>query len=345
MHRHLDIAPPRRVSPWLIILGILSLILLALLACVLYAYTLTAGTGAARSEFEVERGMTVGQIISALEKKKLIHNADLAALVFRYKRLGGNLHEGFYTLSGDQNLFDLADTLSKPGRPATVRVTFPEGRRVRDVASSFARAGFGDYASNLKLLRNSALSKFTSGKASLEGFLFPDTYEFRIKDSPQKIVQTQLERMNRELTAQNIARAGKLGLNVYQWVTLSSMVQAEAGSAKEMPQIAGVFFNRIQMGMRLQSDPTIAYGLGIGLPELDRSRGDFTRDTPFNTYTRAGLPPTPINNPGAAALEATLKPVRLLGGKPTLYFLHGTDGKLYLNTNFDDHLRDVNRFR
>ncbi len=345
MHRHLDITPPRRISPWLIILGVLSLLLLALIAFVLYAYSLTAGTGAKKSELEVERGMTVSQIISALEQKKLIHNPDLAALVFRYKRLGGNLHEGTYTLSGDQNLFDLADTLSKPGKPATVRVTFPEGRRVIDVASGFARAGFGDYASNLKLLRNASLSPFTQGKASLEGFLFPDTYEFRLKDTPKKIVATQLERMNKELTAQNIAKAGKLGLNVYQWVTLSSMVQAEAGKASEMPQIAGVFFNRLEQKMRLQSDPTIAYGLGIGLPQLDRSRGDFTRDTPFNTYTRAGLPPTPINNPGAAALEATLKPVRLINGKPTLYFLHGTDGKLYLNTNFENHLRDVNRFR
>lgn len=345
MHRHLDITPPRRVSPWLIALGVLSLAVLALLAFILYAYSLTAGTGARKIELEVQRGMTVGQIVSVLEKKKLIHNADLAALIFRYKRLGGKLREGFYTLSGDQSLFDIADILAQPGRPATVRVTFPEGRRVRDVASSFARAGFGDYASNLKLLRNTTLSKFTKGKASLEGFLFPDTYEFRVRDTPQKIVQTQLERMNRELTPQNIARAGKLGLSVYQWVTLSSMVQAEAGKASEMPQIAGVFFNRIDMGMRLQSDPTIAYGLGIGLPELDRSRGDFTRDTPFNTYTRAGLPPTPINNPGAAALESVLKPVRLMNGKPALYFLHGTDGKLYLNTNFDDHLRDVNRFR
>ena len=345
MHKHLEIAPPRRISPWSIILGILSLLALILLALILYAYSLTGATGAGKTELEVERGMTVSQIISELERKKLIQNADLAALVFRYQRVGGKLKEGIYTLSGDQSMFELADTLSRPGRSSTVRVTFPEGRTVRDVASGFARAGFGTYATNLKLLRNASLSKYTKGKASLEGFLFPDTYEFRIKDTPQKIVETKLERMKKELTPQNIAKAKALGLSVYEWVTLSSMVQAEAGNVAEMPQIAGVFFNRLEIGMRLQSDPTIAYGLGIGLPELDRSRGDFVRDTPFNTYTRAGLPPTPINNPGAAALEATLKPARLVNNKKMFYFLHGTDGKLYLNTNFDNHLRDVNRFR
>ena len=132
---------------------------------------------------------------------------------------------------------------------------------------------------------------------------------------------------------------------MHEWVTLASIVQSEAASHEEMPIIAGVFLNRLDDGMLLQSDPTVAYGLGKAMPELSALAGDLRRDTPWNTYTRPGLPATPISNPGSHALQAVLEPERLNeAGVPWLYFLHGTDGGIPVfrpNTNLAAHERDV----
>jgi len=115
-----------------------------------------------------------------------------------------------------------------------------------------------------------------------------------------------------------------------------------------MAIIAGVFRNRLDRGMALQSDPTVAYGLGKALPELDVTAGDFTVDHPWNTYVHPGLPAGPIGNPGAAALAAVLAPERTSpSGRPWLYFLHGVDGDAAVfrpNVSYDDHLRDVARY-
>ena len=145
-----------------------------------------------------------------------------------------------------------------------------------------------------------------------------------------------------------VSRLGELGLTVHQWVTLASMVQAEAANRGEMPVIAGVFLNRLELGMPLQSDPTVAYGLGKPMPALDAVAGDLRVDTPWNTYTRPGLPFGPIGNPGAEALDAVLEPQRYAeDGALYLFFLHGvSDGQTVFrpNTNLPAHNRDVETF-
>ncbi len=154
-----------------------------------------------------------------------------------------------------------------------------------------------------------------------------------------------LARFERELTPAVRDDLRRLGLSVHEWVTLASMVQAEAGSHAEMPVIAGVFLNRLDRGMRLQSDPTVAYGLGKPLPDLDAAAGDIRRDTPWNTYTRAGLPPTPIGNPGAHALSVIFSAERTdAAGRPYLYFLHGPNGDFRPNLTLEDHNRDVEAY-
>jgi UPF0755 protein len=122
-------------------------------------------------------------------------------------------------------------------------------------------------------------------------------------------------------------------------------VQAEAANTSEMPIITGVFLNRLDDGMLLQSDPTVAYGLGKDLPELDVNAGDFQQENVWNTYTRPGLPETPINNPGREALQAVFEPVRENEeGEKYFYFLHGTDEGQPIfrpNLTLEDHERDV----
>ncbi len=197
-------------------------------------------------------------------------------------------------------------------------------------------------------MNNVALSPAAKagGASNLEGFLFPATYPFRLKASAQDIVSALAERMNQEFTPERVAQAKALNLSVYGWVTLASMVQAEAANTAEMPVVAGVFLNRLRDGISLGSDPTVAYGLGKDLPQLDRSAGDFTTDTPYSTYTRMGLPKGPINNPGEAALLSILSSKRTTAnGKAALYFLHGTDGQIHVNNDYAAHQRDIARYR
>ncbi len=254
------------------------------------------------------------------------------------------LKSGVFRLEGRGTLAVLKE-LEAP-RPLTVRLTFPEGWRAVDYARRLREAGF-DGEGFLALAQHPPpdLKPPYDEGPTLEGYLFPDTYEIPLGTEPEAIVRLMLGRFARELTPEREARLSVLGLTVHAWVTLASIVQAEAGSEEEMPWIAGVFLNRLEIGMPLQSDPTVAYALGKDLPELDRYAGDFQTDSPYNTYRYPGLPPGPINNPGAAALASVLNARRLSPNKkPYLYFFHAR-GKLYLNETFAGHLRDLNRYR
>jgi len=179
---------------------------------------------------------------------------------------------------------------------------------------------------------------------TLEGYLFPDTYDLPKGADPAVVVTVMLRRFDREVTPERVLAAEALKLSIHGWVTLASIVQAEAGSTEEMPAIAGVFLNRMDAGMPLQADPTVAYALGKKLPELDRYAGDFGVDSPYNSYKYPGLPPGPIGNPGLEALLAVLNPQRTdANGLPYFYFFHA-GGRLYLSSTFIEHLRKLNRY-
>lgn len=281
-----------------------------------------------------------------LQGKGIIKSADALRFVMRQNGTAGSLKEGLYDLDGSLSVQGVAEKLAGPARIPVVNVTVPEGRRIQDLPAIFQKAGF-DGAAILAVLKDPSLSKYAAGKQNtLEGFVFPATYEFRPKETPRKIVETMVARMNDEFTPERVAQAKALDLSVRDWVILASMVQAEAANDLEMPIVAGVFLNRLKDGIALGSDPTVAYGLGKDLPELDRSAGDFTKDTPYSTYTRMGLPAGPINNPGEAALQSVLNANRKLAdGRDALYFLHAPDGKIYVNHTYAEHLRDNERYR
>jgi UPF0755 protein len=313
-----------------ILIGILGSLVLLAGATFLYVQNLISPTGAPKATLEVKPGMSVAAIADELERLRLVRSADGFRLALRLTGGGREIKEGFY----------------EGGRILTVKITIPEGLRIVDVAERLEAGKFGTKAEFEKLFNSSELFPDAKPAENLEGFVFPATYEFRPSDSPEVIVKAMLARFAQEASAVNRAKAGKFKLSVRQWVILASLVQAEAGNTQEMPVIAGVFLNRLETGIALGSDPTVAYGLGKRLPELSRPDGDFKKDTPYNTYTRQGLPIGPINNPGQAALEAVLKPeLSAPGGKPWLYFLHGLKGEFRPNTNFQAHLRDTEKFR
>ncbi|WP_293913067.1 endolytic transglycosylase MltG [Deinococcus sp.] len=339
----------RRRPTWLrLLFWLVLLLVLAAAAAVYYLYNLTSSPGGPRYTLEVQPGDTLAAKASELQQKGVIKDARVLRFIMRQRGTAGGLKEGLYDIPANQSAFQVADDLASSPRIPTVSVTIPEGKRLKDLPAIFEKAGLSTPAQIRAALNDVQLSAGArQGKASdLEGFLFPATYPFRLKASGQDIVKTLSGRMDEELTPERVAQARKLNLTTFQWVTLASIVQAEAANAAEMPTVAGVFLNRLRDGIKLGSDPTVAYGLGKDLPDLDRTAGDFTKDTPYSTYTRMGLPKGPINNPGEAALTSVLSAKRTTeGGQTALYFLHGTDGQIHVNTNYAAHLRDIARYR
>ncbi|MEZ0348920.1 MAG: endolytic transglycosylase MltG [Thermus sp.] len=322
--------------------GVLALFLtFALLLA--YALWLLGPTGK-EAVVRIPRGAKGAEVARILEEAGLLRSGHLFSAYLRFSGRERRLVPGVYRLKGE-GAFRLARALTGGEKPLTLTLTFPEGQRAKDYAQRLSQAGL-DGEGFLRLVENPGPLKppYVEGR-TLEGYLFPATYTFDLLATPEEVVRALLRRFEAELTPPVRALLAERGLSVHAWVTLASIVQAEAGSEAEMPYIAGVFLNRLERGMPLQADPTVAYALGKRLPELSRPAGDFAVDSPYNTYRYKGLPPGPIGNPGRAALLAVLNPIRQdAQGRPYLYFFHAR-GKLFLNTDFAGHLRDLARHR
>ena len=326
-----------------ILRGVLSMF--ALVALVLgYGLYLMGPTGTA-AEVRIPRGSGAAAVGRILEQAGLVRSGYMFALYLRFSGQDKKLKPGYYRLEG-KGLRAIALAITDPSRPLTVRITFPEGWRAVDMAQRLSEHNL-DGSKFLELANNPPpeLRPAEAKGPTLEGYLFPATYEFPLDYTAEDVIRTMTRRMQQEFSPAAQARLRELGLeSIHDWVTLASIVQAEAANSSEKPVIAGVFLNRLEIGMPLQADPTVAYGLGKRLPELDRSAGDFEKDTPYNTYTRRGLPPGAIGNPGSEALRAVLNPVRTNEkGQKYLYFLHA-QGHLFLNVDFQGHLRDTAKY-
>ncbi len=304
--------------------------------------------GAAQTtEFEILPGWGASRVASELAEADLVRSARFFSLWLRFEGTDTQIGEGLYDLSPAMSAHELAEALEAGGRPRVAGVTIPEGFRSVRVASRLAEAGLGAE----EVLMQSILSpgglrpSYVPEGVGLEGYLFPASYEFPVRSTAVDALDVMVQRFERELTPEIEAALTSLNLSVHDWVTLASIIQAEAGNHEEMPVIAGVFLNRLDEGMPLQSDPTVAYGLGKRLPELDRNAGDFEAEHPWNTYVFAGLPPSPIGNPGRAALRAVFTPQRVNeANEPYFYFLHGRGGEFRPNVTFEAHNQDVQEF-
>jgi UPF0755 protein len=334
------------VKPFRILLIIVAALIVLLGAGGLYASNLVAPTGVGKVTLEIKPGMNMFDVAKKLEDSGLIRSSQAFRALLKLTNQEVVVREGLYDLDGTLSNLEIAKKLGLKGRPREVRVAIPEGLRLVDIAARFGATQFGSTDDFVKAFANKSLEPESKNAPNLEGFLFPATYLFKPEDTPASIAKTLVNRFNQEVSSVRLEKLKALKLSVFEWVTLASVVQAEAGNNAEMPTIAGVFLNRLEIGMALQSDPIIAYGLKKRLPELSRRNGDFKIDTPYNSYLHVGLPPTPINNPGSAALEAILTAKRNdSSGQKYLYFLHGRGGEFRPNTNFNAHLRDTDRFR
>lgn len=246
---------------------------------------------------------------------------------------------GDYRIPAPLTPLELLARLEGPPDPVQ-SVTVPEGLSVAEVVALLAREGYGAEESFHCLLDDPAfLAAEDLPAEGAEGYLFPDTYVLPLATPPERILRTMLERFRAVFTPEMERKAAALGLDRQQAVTLASLVEEETARPEERRLVAAVFLNRLRRGMPMQSDPTVLYGRAPGDRRI--TRADLRRPTPHNTYTIRGLPPTPIANPGRAALEAVVDPAPVRH----LYFVARGDGSHEFSDDLGAHQAAVTRWQ
>jgi len=286
-------------------------------------------------QFTIPAGAGFGQVTDTLVAHDLIR---LPTLFRGFARLRGDdtaVRAGRYEVPSGIGWGALLDHLVA-GRVVTAPMTIPEGFTLRQIASRMARFAEADTAVVYReLLAADAHETWGVPGPGLEGYLFPDTYLFAPGVSIDRIVGTLVARYQSIWTDERRARAAAMGMSEREVATLASIVQAEAMHTSEMPTIAGVFLNRLRIGMPLQADPTVQYALGERRSRLLYADIDAVAHDPYNTYTWPGLPPGPIGSPGQHAIEAVLNPADV----PYLYFVARPGGSHIFTSSLDDHNR------
>ena len=298
-----------------------------------------AGTAAANIPVTVRPGDSLRQIADRLHRDGLITHPFKFRLYARLKKLDLKIKTGEYDLSAAMAPAEILARLVQ-GRVKLYRLTVPEGLTLQQIAPLVSQAGLGSPQRFLQAATDPALARrLDLPAAGPEGYLFPDTYFFPKGTPPEKIIATMIKRFREVFTQTWQDRAKALGFSVHQVVTLASIIEKETGAAPERPVIASVFHNRLKRGMRLESDPTVIYGIKNFDGNL--TRRDLARKTPYNTYQIKGLPPGPIANPGAGALAAALFPA----DTAFIFFVAKKDGTHQFSKNLKDHNRAVRKYQ
>jgi UPF0755 protein len=286
----------------------------------------------------IPKGAGVRDIGRILQTNGVLSNDIRYLVLVRLTGLGPGLRAGEYRIPRNLTPPEVLRMLST-GETLRHQITVPEGTTMEQVASIFARDGWVDRDRFLGLARDPHfIQELGMEVPHLEGYLFPETYTLSRLETDEKIlIRTMVNNFHR--VWRKIESEKPKNMNQHQVVTLASIVEKETGTAAERPLIARVFYNRLERGMRLQSDPTVSYGLVDFSGPLTRT--DLRRETPYNTYVIPALPPGPICNPGQAALEAVLHPV----DSNALYFVSRNDGTHVFSTNLQDHNRAVNKYQ
>jgi UPF0755 protein len=287
----------------------------------------------------VRQGQSLKSIADLLYQKKVIKNSLKLVIIARVKGFGKRLKAGEYLLSAAMSPRQILTVMVK-GEVKLHKLTVPEGYNIDQIAGVVTQAGFGSQEEFRKTASDAALAHKLGLKANtLEGYLFPDTYFFQKNVTVEKIISTMVQRFWSIFKPEWKDRGENLGLSVHQVVTLASIIEKETGAAFERPLIASVFHNRLRKKMRLESDPTVIYG-------IENFDGNLTRKhlktrTPYNTYKIRGLPIGPIANPGRASMEATLFPEKTA----YLYFVSKKDTTHHFSTNLKEHNRAVRKYQ
>ena len=295
---------------------------------------------------EIPNGATLTKVSSILEENKLIKNKVLFKVVSKFKEDNNGVKAGKYLLSQKYSNSEILDVLiSGKTYNDGIKITIPEGSTYKEVIKYLTNKKIGKAEVYEELINNPKefydKYKFLDEKdiTTLEGFLYPDTYYFEKDMSEKDVISAMLKRFSEVYTPELKEKQKKMGLTLQQVINMASIIEKEAVKDVDRPKIAGVFYNRLEIGMPLQSDATIQYIFDERKHIVSYS--DLKIDSPYNSYLNKGLPPTPISNPGIKSIEAALEPE----DNDYLYFVATVDGGNNYSKTYDEHLKYVKEYK
>jgi UPF0755 protein len=282
-------------------------------------------------ELTVPAGSTMADIAHSLDEAGLIRHWWTFEWYMRLNNGESYLMAGTYVLSPSQSTPDIASMLTH-GKVSTKLIVILPGQRIDQIRQSLVDQGFSeasvDEALDPTQYENLSVLAGKPAGASLEGYLYPESFEKSPNTTAADIVKDSLNQMAKQLTTERKAAFAKQGLTTYQAVTVASIVEKEAVTSSDRAQVAQVFLSRLRGGMTLGSDVTAFYG-----SKLAGAGQSVTYDTPYNTRLHAGLPPTPVSNVSAASLDAVATP----SSTSWLYFVAGDDGVVHFSQTLAEH--------
>ncbi len=284
----------------------------------------------------VSEGEGVSEFSEILYSEGIVKHPEIFKIQAKLGGYAGSVQPGNITIENGMSYGDILELLITPNRSAT-KFVVPEGYEVRQIALDLCEAGLADWDAFYSALNNDTYDyKFLEGlpkrENALEGYLFPATYEIPEGMSEHDIIDLMLSAFDNQFKDEYYDRAAELNMTVDQIITMASVVERETDADTERAKVAGVFYNRLNSGMKLQSCATVQYILGERKPVL--SIADTQIDSPYNTYVYAGLPAGPICNPGIACIEAALYPE----DTDAYYFVLGSDGQHIFSKTYEEHV-------
>jgi UPF0755 protein len=316
-----------------------STLLIIVLSALFHLFLATpSGSGKNVYLFDFGRGESLKSIATALEERKVIKSAGFFVLYARLHGDAGRLKAGYYQLSDALSPVEILRRMVA-GEVFVFRFTVPEGYSIYQIAELLSERRMFDKGVFLKECFNrSLLSELGIEGKSVEGYLYPSTYDIKPGISPADVIRLMVKQFEKVYQKDFSGRAPECGLSKREVIILASMIEKEAMASVERPIIASVFHNRLQRGMPLQSDPTAVYGVRAFAGSVTKE--DICRNTPYNTYLIGGLPPGPIGNPGREAIEAVINPAKT----DYLYFVAKKDGTHFFSRTLEEHNLAVRRF-
>jgi UPF0755 protein len=333
--KELPPAPRKRGPHWFLrealIVAVIGCALFAVFAAAMSLLSLHDLGG--RVMVEIPEGASLRATARALYDEGVVRHPSFFVLVARTLGYEDDIQAGTYEFG--PSVSDLRVLLTvRRGEVAGRTVTVPEGFRAAQVAAVMESALGIDRAEFMDLVHDpELLTRLGISAPSLEGYLHPDTYRFRIDATVLDIIEAMVRETRQVFDERRLARAESLGMSVREVLTLASIIEAEALYDRERPRISAVYHNRLENGWRLEADPTVRYAIGRFRRRL--YYGDLDVESPYNTYRTTGLPPGPICSPGKASIDAALYPME---GSDEFFFVADRDGTHRFSRTFEEHV-------
>lgn len=292
--------------------------------------------------FVISPGESFAQVSQRLVSEGLVKNSMTLKVAAKAIRFGNKMKAGEYQLNTQMSVKEILDSISS-GRSRLYSFTVSEGLNIYEIALLFEKNGFGSRADLLKACLDQQLHTNILGEPqyTCEGYLYPETYKVGKSIGAQKLVEIMMKKFVEEFDKLKVQN--ELGWTRQEIVTLASIIEKETGAPEERPLISSVFHNRLKKRMRLQTDPTVLYGILDKTKTYSKNitKRDLLTPTKYNTYTKLGLPFGPIANPGREAILAAMQPET----SPYLFFVSRNNGTHIFSETYGDHRKAVSAFQ